>query len=368
MKVYWTFLILSLVVWFLSARRYRVVREGNHYETRGMVAQGLLLFGVMIFFCGLRSAVGDTETYIQMFDQWPSHISQASQATGIDEKGFLYLTILYKQLISTDFHGWFFIIALISGLFMMAALLKYSSSFGFSCFLFIATAMFTYLINGMRQFICIAILFFFSSLITERKFFKYFILVALLSTIHTSAWILLIFYFLGRIKPWSGQMIVLLVGVMAIGVVMVYKPTLVETLLGESEYSNYSDLLTGGGVGGSVFRLAVAFVPVAISFFARRVIEEINSPIINLSIIMSVTNFGLYFIATLTSGMAVGRLAVYFDIYNVLLLPWLLKYTFTEESRKIMTALCVFFYILFFYYQMVITWHLNYVSDILHLG
>lgn len=366
MKVYWTFLILSLIVWFLSARRYRIVREGNHYETRGLVAQGVLLFGVMIFFCGLRSGIADTGTYIQMFHLWPDHFS-FSDLMSQDEKGFYLFGVLYKQFISRDFHGWLFIIALISGLAMMIALLRYSASFGFSCFLFIATTTFTYLVNGMRQFICIAIFFCCMSLVLERKFFRYLILVILLSTIHTSAWILLPFYFIARIKPWSGKMWIWLIAVMGIGVGMAYRPDLVESVLGKTDYANYTELLTGGGTGVNMIRLAIVFVPVAISFFARYVIAEIDSPIVNMSVIMSVTNFGIYVIATFTSGMAIGRLAAYFDVYNLILLPWLLKHTFTEDSSKIVTVLCVLLYLLFFFFQMVLTWNLGYESDILHL-
>lgn len=158
-----------------------------------------------------------------------------------------------------------------------------------------------------------------------------------------------------------------LIAVMGIGVGMAYRPDLVESVLGKTDYANYTELLTGGGTGVNMIRLAIVFVPVAISFFARYVIAEIDSPIVNMSVIMSVTNFGIYVIATFTSGMAIGRLAAYFDVYNLILLPWLLKHTFTEDSSKIVTVLCVLLYLLFFFFQMVLTWNLGYESDILHL-
>lgn len=367
MKIYWMFLILSLLIWVWSARRYRVVEAGNHLEDRGLVLQGLIFFGIIIFFCGLRSGIADTGTYISMFDGWPNSIGAVNwDETGM-EKGFTFLTVLYKQLISTDFHGWLFLIALISGIALMAGFLKYSASFGFSCFLLIATTMFTYFVNGMRQWIVVVILFCFTDLIADRKFFRYVIVVLLLSTIHTSALIMIPFYFLSRIKPWSGMMWVLMVVMLGFGVLFDRMKPLVEFLLSGSDYENYIDLMTGGGVGSNIFRLAIAAVPVIISFFARERISEVGNRIIYICVNMSVVNLCLYFLATVSSGMAVGRLTTYFDIYNMLLLPWLIKYAFTDVSRKIVTILCVFFYIIFFYYQMVVTWHIGYESDILHL-
>lgn len=49
--------------------------------------------------------------------------------------------------------------ALISGVALMLGLMKYSEYFGLSCYLLIAGTMFTYFVNGMRQFVVVTIFF-----------------------------------------------------------------------------------------------------------------------------------------------------------------------------------------------------------------
>ena len=46
-------------------------------------------FAVVIFFCGLRSGIADTGTYIQMFKGYPSSISGMDLKSVNKDKGFL---------------------------------------------------------------------------------------------------------------------------------------------------------------------------------------------------------------------------------------------------------------------------------------
>ena len=113
--------------------------------------------------------------------------------------------------------------------------------------------------------------------------------------------------------------------------------------------------------------MVIAMIPCVIAYMTRYAIEDENNKLINFSINMSVINFCLYIIATFSSGMVVGRLTTYFDIYNLILLPWLMHHAFTERSRKMVILLCMAFYLIVFYFQMVITWGMRYESDILKI-
>ncbi|MDD3747456.1 MAG: EpsG family protein [Anaerostipes sp.] len=368
MKIYWMFLIISLITYAWSESRYRIVESGNHYENRAFSSQAIVFFAVIIFFCGLRSGIADTGTYIAMFKEYPSSIGAIDWASIQKGKGFYLISVVYKQFISRDFHGWLFLIALVSGFATMKAFQKYSSSFGFSCYLFIATTIFTYLVNGMRQYIVVSIFFWLGTeYILERKFSKYLLLILLLSTVHTSAWILLIVYFFRDIKPWSMQMWALLAGFVVAGVGFDQLFPYFGEVLGNTQYKGYVDYFATSAVGSSLLRLGIAAVPCIISYIAKEIIREQENELINLAITMSVINFGLYIVATFSSGMVIGRLTVYFDIFNLILLPWLFKYTFNEKSSKIITLACMGIYAVFFYFQMVMTWGIVYESDILHL-
>lgn len=302
-----------------------------------------------------------------MFEQYPDSIFKVNIDDIGKDKGFYVISVLFKQLISTDFHGWLFLIALVSGVALMMGLVKYSEYFGLSCYLLIATTMFTYFVNGMRQFIVVTIFFWASYMIIQKKWKTYFILILLLSTIHGSAIVLLLVYFLGNTKPWGRRMRTVIFLSLILGVFFDKLFPLLGNVLMETQYKGYVDYISSQGKGSSVIRLAIAAVPCVLAYLGRRAVEGEDNHYINFCINMSVINFCLYIIATFSSGMVVGRLTTYFDIFNLVLLPWLMHHVFTEESRKIVILACIALYFLFFYFQMVLVWGLGYESDILHL-
>ena len=366
MPIYWTFLIASLVIWGISAFHHKHVMINGFVETRDYAVYAVIFGALLIFFCGLRSGVADTETYINIFDAAASDFSAFQWSEAGKGPAFSLGIVLYKSLVSSDFHGWLFLIAVICVIPVMRTLIKYSCSFGFSCFLFISTTIFTYLVNGMRQFICVAIIFACIQLIEEKKFFQYLIVILLLSTIHSSALMLIPFYFITKIRPWTMGTWFMIAGGLTFGYFFDRFRPMVEMFLENTEYENYIEVLSSG-TGSNLYRLAIAAVPVVLSLIGRRYLWEADNTVINICVNMSIINFILYFIATFTSGLAVGRMTTFFDIFNILLLPWLLKNLFTRQSYRVLACLCIALYIVYFYIQMVLTWGIVYQSDILHL-
>ena len=190
MKIYWLFLLLATIICFWNESSARITWNGTRYQRKAYWSQAIIFFAVVIFFCGLRSGIADTGTYIQMFKGYPSSISGMDLKSVNKDKGFFVISVLFKQFISNDFHGWLFLITLISGVALMIGLMRYSEYFGLSCYLLIASTMFTYFVNGMRQFIVVTIFFCATYMILEGKWTQYVILILLLSTIHGSALIL----------------------------------------------------------------------------------------------------------------------------------------------------------------------------------
>lgn len=366
MPIYWTFLIVSLVIWGITAFHHKHVMINGFVETRDYAVFAVIFGALLIFFCGLRSGIADTGTYIQIFNNTTSNLSEFQLSQAGKGPGFSLAIVLYKSFISSDYHGWLFLIAVISVVPVVRTLIKYSCSFGFSCFLFISTTLFTYLVNGMRQFICVAIIFVCLQWIEEEKFFRYLIIILLLATIHSSVIVLLPFYFITKIKPWTTGTWFMIVGGFAFGYFFDRFKPLVELVLENTEYENYIEVLNSG-MGSNLYRLAIAAVPVVLSLIGRRYLWEADNRVINICVNMSIFNFILYFIASFTSGLAVGRMTTFFDIFNILLLPWLLKNLFTKTSYRVLAGFCVFFYIIYFYIQMVLTWDMIYQSDVLHL-
>lgn len=139
----------------------------------------------------------------------------------------------------------------------------------------------------------------------------------------------------------------------------------VGMVLEKTQYAGYVDYINNSGVGSNIIRLLIASIPVLIAFYGRHVIEFEGNKFIKICVNMSVVNMCIYMIATVSSGMAVGRAAAYFEMYNLILLPWLINHVFSGPTRKIVRLSCFALYIVYFWYQMVVTWHLSYGSDFL---
>ena len=63
MQLYWFFLAMSIVGIFVCSMYPRYVQINGKYEPRARFWQAAVLFGVVIFFCGLRSGIADTGIY-----------------------------------------------------------------------------------------------------------------------------------------------------------------------------------------------------------------------------------------------------------------------------------------------------------------
>ena len=375
MTIYVFMLIWVIIFGILANATSKTVcvdSENMIYEQRVSLFFALMTFSVIIFFASLRSSVADTGAYISMFKSYPSDLSQIDGLlNGVAKRypGFLVLTVLLKKFTS-DYNVWFTIIAVISGICVMIPLYKYSSNFGVSAFLFMASCQFSWMFNGMRQFLVASIIFACTGLVLRKKFIPYAIIVCLLSTIHTSALILIPMYFIVTGEPWNKRTM-LFVGAIILAILFTSKFTgVLEDVVENTDYATSMEEFKETDDGTSIMRIAVESVPVIIAFIYRNRIKDKLTPIIKLSINMSLVASGLYVISKIArSGIMLGRLPIYFSMYNLILLPWLIKNIFNKEEKRLVYYLMVILYLAFFYYQMVVTWNgFGYASKILGLN
>ena len=375
MTIYVFMLIWVIIFGILANATSKIVcvdSENMIYEQRANLFFVLMTFSVIIFFASLRSSVADTAAYVSMFKSYPSDLSQIDGLlNGVAKRypGFLVLTVILKKFTS-DYNVWFTIIAVISGICVMIPLYKYSSNFGVSAFLFMASCQFSWMFNGMRQFLVASIIFACTGLVLRKKFISYAIIVCLLSTIHTSALILIPMYFIVTGEPWNKRTM-LFVGGIILAILFTSKFTgMLEDVVENTDYATSMEEFKETDDGTSIMRIAVESVPVIIAFVYRNKIKDKLTPIIKLSINMSLVSSGLYVISKIArSGIMLGRLPIYFSMYNLILLPWLIKNIFNKEEKRLVYYLMIVLYLVFFYYQMVITWKgFGYASKVLGLA
>lgn len=372
MAIYF-FMLGWVVIWgIMSQIVAKQVCLGNEvYEKRTNLFMAFITFSVIIFFAGLRSEVADTSAYISMFKDYPLLADAKEFITdpSAREPGFRLFSILIKTYISQDFHIWLFIIASISGICVMYPLYKYSCNYGLSVFLFMVSCQFTWLFNGMRQFLVASILFACTGLILNKKPIPYIIIVLILCTFHKSALIMIPAYFIVSSEPWSKRTVLFVGGIVLAMLFTSQFTSLLDTVVENSDYATSMNEFKDTDDGTNPVRILVESVPIIIAFIYRNKIKDKLTSIIKISINMSLIASGLYIISKIArSGIMLGRLPIYFSLYNLILLPWLLNNIFEKNEKQLLYYIMIICYLGFFYFQMCIAWGgLEYVSDVLKL-
>lgn len=322
----------------------------------------IIAMGYIVFWAALRSGFADTSAYVFSFNVAPVGTQAAFE--GLNKGGkspyWGFLQILFKTHISSDFHWWLAAIAILSGIPLMLVFRKKSVDYLFSVFLFIASTTFSWMFNGIRQFVAAVILFGFYYLLIERKRLLFIGIILLCSLIHTSAIIMLPAVFFIEYKPFGKMMSFFVILVLGSAFYVGSMMDTMDVILNDSAYhENLSQFVEDDGA--HPLRVLFEFIPVVMAFIKRKQIAALNNSFINLSINMSTVSAGLYFIAMLTSGIMIGRLPIYFSLYNFILIPFLINYIYTSYKKLLYTL----FFIIYLAFYFLLTPHYYYISDIL---
>ena len=376
MQVYW--FMLGWVIFFgvlsqVTAKRVCVGQnlDGDIYESRANLFMAFITFAVIIFFAGARSYVADTSAYIKMFNDYPlfQNAHNIIFDSNAREPGFRLFSILIKTFISDNYTVWLSIIAVISGICVMIPLYKYSCNFGVSVFLFMTSCQFFWMFNGMRQFLVAAIIFSCTGLILKNKTLLYIIIVCILSTVHQSALLLIPMYFIAQGEPWNKRTL-LFIGCIVLAMLFTTKFTnLLTDVVEQTDYAGSVNEFKNTDDGTNPIRILVESIPIILAFIYRDKIRDKLTPIIKLSINMSLIASGLYIISKIaSSGILLGRLPIYFSMYNLILLPWLLKNIFVKREKDLVYYIMVICYLMYFYYQInILSGGAIYISEVLKI-
>lgn len=101
--------------------------------------------------------------------------------------------------------------------------------------------------------------------------------------------------------------------------------------------------------GINIFRLAVIWAPIILSFITRKYLRKNNSKVDNVILNLSMLNAEIMFVGLFGTANYFGRLANYFLMFQPLLLPYILK-AFNKSSKQRMIIICMVCYFLYFYY------------------
>ena len=362
---YWWYIIWMFVGGGILATvfpRQKVLVMGEK-QTRWSTFAALLLAFPFILAAAGRGNIGDTTVYRKSFEEAPSTLIGISGylENVTKDKGFSVLTVLIKSILGNSDVIYFFIVAAIQIVIVALIFRKFSEDYWLSMFIFIAsTDYFSWVQNGVRQFVAVALIFGAFELMLKKKYIAVILIILLASTMHGSALLMIPIVFIIQGQAWNRKTLLCIVASILVLFFVNQFTNMLEVVLSDTQYTNVvSDWQSWNDDGTNPIRVLVYAVPTILSLIGLRYIKAENDPGINMCVNAGIISTGLGIISMGTSGVFLGRLPIYVSLYSTgILLPWELNHMFTKESARIIKLIAVIMYIIFFYYQMHFTWGL----------
>lgn len=348
---------MGMVVYVIQDK-YSIAAIGpsaDEYQQRTRTVKFLtfIMLGYIVFWAAIRNGVVDTREYILSYEALDSNsnfIDIFSKTDGsYDDKAPLFKAYqLFLKKLGLNWHWYLGSVAVFSGLCIYYGVSKYSDNVALSCFIFIADMEFYWLFNGIRQFVVVAMFFATFRLLAEKKLVKFLLFVFVMYFIHTTAIVLIPIYFIANMKNWSWGIFTCIF--ITIVVVLLF-PNQVNIWI-DNAFSDYGYLeAVENDDGANILRVVVALVPPTLAFIYRKEIREYNNPYVNAMVNFSLITAGLYAVATVSSGIFIGRLPMYTETFNILLLPFIIHQIVPKKVKPIIYVCCIVGYLLFFHLQ-----------------
>ena len=322
------------------------------------------LFSVLpiILWAGFRTERGyvNTNAYIRFYSTIPNTFGEVIQYirnVNDSDWGFTLLTWLIKQVFGASYTPYLFIIALVQCTIVAFFFRKYSSNYSMSFFLFVASAeYFSWIFNGMRQFLAVVITLTAFKYLLDKQYIKYVLIVLIASTIHMTAIIMLPLAFVVQGKPWNKKtLLIIALALFAI----VYTSQFTHLIDASVQNTQYSESISSWEDNGSnPIRVLFYSIPTVFSLLAINKIESDDNAVINVCVNMSIVSSALWLISMVTSGIYIGRLPIYVGLYNYVLYPYLIENYFDDiTNAQIAEFLMIVVYLVYYYYQIHIAWN-----------
>lgn len=371
MIIHFSILLVILLVSAFYEHQFRankiraVANGGIASDYLGSLLPWLLVFAYITFLAGMRSNVNDTYAYRQTFiNLQPSWGAIKSMIVGDGkDKGFNVLAMLFKMYVSQDYHVWFLFVAAFESLIIINVLKRESVSFFDTLFLFFITSCYFNYFTMMRQWIAVSIVFWASRFIKNKKVVPFILFCILAAQFHNSAYFMIIAYFIVTGKAWSKKQVIL---VFLFTFAMLFLQPILGTIGSFAEDSTYNYVISTmqTNSGSSWIRIPIAAAPLVLAYIYRDRINPDDS-MINVSINMTLLNLLMITLASLTSGIFVGRMSNYSQVYTLILLPYLFNVAVEEKNRGSIKLGIYIVYSIFYYLQMNSSGSFFYGSDVL---
>ncbi len=360
---------ILIMLWLaVMALFQRFVNTGTTVTIQGKKIEcvtwwyAILVFAPLVWFAVDRgNSIGDTSTYINTYKSMPSTVSQLSSFYKelSKDKWFYMSEALIRVFISKNYKVCFFIIASFQAFSLIKLYRKYTQFYLIAIYVFVACGDYvSWMQNGTRQFVAVCICLLATPWMIERKYIPSIITILIASQFHQTALLMIPIFLICVGRPWNTRTLLMLLTVLiAIAFVSQFTNWL-DAALDDTQYTNVvTDWKSWNDDGTNPIRVFVHSIPMILSLIGLRYIKEANDKVINFCTNMSIVASGLYLISMVTSGIFIGRLPVYANLYsNGILLSWELENMFNKESSRYMKIAALAGFALLYIYQLHFQW------------
>mgnify|MGYP000425240117 FL=1 len=315
----------------------------------------------MTCFSFLRTSYNDTYNYIFLWENAKSIKDFLADGELLDLTGNP-LSMLWESFAHTyigNYHLYFLLPAFLSGFAVIKLLKRYSVNPAFSLLIFFSVGTYIMYMAAMKQ--CFAMFFLLLSIpyAEEKKYLRFYALVAISIFFHTHAFMFAILPLLFS-KPWGKTTWI------GLAAVMFAMATYDKTL---GAFMNYAQSIGALVDEGELFdghqinflRIIVYWMPslLALAFRGRLFKNSTRSE--NLFVNMAIVSSMILTLGMVQAANLFARMAAYFEIATAIAIPWMIKKLFTKRSAQYVTVCAVVLYFGYFLYEFAVS--KNFGSD-----
>ena len=354
----WLFLGGAICSYFPKRRELL----NDRIVTRWDVVPAIIMVLPYIVWAGFRGDFADTYLYRRYFLNATGGLPEAVKVFFGEGKdtGYYAMVVILRSILGNRDKLYFTLVAAAQLLSMVYVFRRYSEDFWMCIFLFIAsTDYISWMFNGMRQFIAVSIILAGFPWMVKKKYVKMILLILLASLFHGSALLMIPIVFVVQGEAWNAKTILMLAATMVIVAFVDRFTPMLNDLLQDTQYD---DMMTNEiwavDDGTNIFRVLVYSAPALLSLFGLKYIRAAKDPVMNICVNCSIVTMALYAIASVTSGIYIGRLPIYTTLQGYIALPWMIGQIFEKKSAQLVKILVCAAFVCFFYFQMGITWNM----------
>lgn len=305
---------------------------------------GFALAGAaLVVFAGIRSlTVGsDSFNYVLKFTKINDIYDVLEEKV---EPGYAFLCLLAKA-VANNYWAVFTLAALIIVLCYFHAIRKHSVDPTISIFVYITSGVYTFLFNGARQAIAIAIVFLAIGAIVKRKFFVLAVCVAVAFFFHRTALVLLPAYFI--VTNRNTRRTYVLVALLMIVLFLNFSRLISWTEIIDERYSAYSTYERGLGAGIALLNIGLFLL---LNVLKRRIRTHREAYVVYMN--MFLIGIGISAVSILKGLGASGvmRLSLYFNCALIMIWPIVFENIALKKDKILATYAFVLLYTFYFLY------------------